>query len=157
MWRTHRMHEVWRSPDSALLILGFLDAAELVTATRTCAALRPHGEEDGLWRAVCDEHGFKQRCATRTRGKLPWRAVYAQNLCAECCAPGSVVLNVEAHSTRAAELIALCDGCYGAVHAAASLSERLSLLHRVVPEARRTMLAMSVPRPRTCKKRKAGL
>ena len=147
------MHAVWHNPDSALLILGFLDAPGLVAASRTCIALRPHGDEDGLWRELCEAHGFKQRCATRTRGKLPWRAVYVQNLCAECHAPGSVVLNLEARTSRAAELLALCDSCYGAVHAAFLLSERLALLSRVAPEARRTKLAMMVP---PSKKRKAG-
>ena len=147
------MHAVWHNADSALQIFGFLGGPALVAASRTCRVLRPHGDEDGLWRALCMAHGFKQRCATRSRGTLPWRAVYAQNLCAECHAPGSVVLNLEARSSRAAELLALCDSCYGAVHAASLLSERLALLSRVVPEARRTKLAMTVP---PSKKRKGG-
>lgn len=114
------MQAVLLTPDSALLILGFLDASGLVAASRTCMALRPHGDEDGLWRELCEAHGFKQRCATRTRtrGKLPWRTVYVQNLCAECHAPGSVVLNLEARKSRAAELLALCDSCYDAAHEA---------------------------------------
>jgi len=148
------LHPAWSNGDITLLILGFLSARELVRATSTCNALAPLGSDDGLWCELCAEHGFKQRSATRTRGKLPWRVVYARNLCAECRMPGSVVLNLAGGKTSAlAELVPLCERCYGRVHAATSLTERLALLAHVHPEARRIALASTVS---ASKKRKGG-
>ena len=141
----------------AVWVLAYLDGRDLAVATGLCSALRSIAHADQLWFALCEHHGFKQRCATRTRGVKPWRTVFELHLCVECLSPGRVVIDVNAHSRLGPQLHALCDACYTSTLKAGSMAARRSLTQRVAQrhgEIVRTKLIAAIPAFKCARKRK---
>ena len=141
----------------AVWFLAYLDGRDLAVATGLCSALRTMAHTDELWFALCEHHGFKQRCATRTRGMKPWRTVFELHLCVECLSPGRVVIDVNAHSRLGPQLYALCDACYTLTLKAGSMAARRVLTKRTAQqhgEIVRTKLIAAIPAFKRTKKRK---
>ena len=85
-------------PDSVLgVVLGLLDGRSLARAARASPVLAApiRDESEGgpaLWRRLGDTYEFRQQ-GTRSRGRRPWAAVYADHVCAECIEPARVFVN----------------------------------------------------------------
>uniref|UniRef100_A0A7S1MUQ7 F-box domain-containing protein n=1 Tax=Hemiselmis andersenii TaxID=464988 RepID=A0A7S1MUQ7_HEMAN len=70
-------------------------------------------DADDVWKRVCEEAGFKQRSATRTRGSKPWKEVYKANLCIECSGEGRVNININLQGGGTpTSLVTLCEKCF---------------------------------------------
>ena len=85
-------------PDSVLgVVLSLLDGRSLARAARASPGLASpiRDESEGgpaLWRRLCAVYAFRQQ-GTRSRGRRPWHAVYADHVCAECLEPARVFVN----------------------------------------------------------------
>ncbi|CEL96978.1 unnamed protein product [Vitrella brassicaformis CCMP3155] len=81
-------------------LLGFVDCGKTLTVCERVATLwrqAIHLADQQLWRHMCDRHNIWQT-GTRSRGRLPWKTLYKQRLCLECCQPAAVILNGEKRS-----------------------------------------------------------
>ena len=107
-----------------LLLIGeFVDAktlAKLSMLSKECKQLfvgLPQGNY--LWKALCDDKKMRPLVPpTRTRGIIPYKRVYEDNLCWECSDDGSngrVLINCGSGSLKATELVSLCKSCFNSV------------------------------------------
>ena len=100
----------------------FLGASDVVSFARCKRIMKAVALSDSVWSRLCQDQGYKPKAATRTRGKKPMYKVYNDNVCAECSAPGQVVLNID--SSLLHDKIALCHTCFDCVVKMATWTER---------------------------------
>ena len=85
---------------------------------------------DKLWHQLCTRQGWKQMGVTRTRGRRPWRDVYAMHLCQECSGispRGNVVFDLAGGmgiGYMSSCLVTLCADCVEQVQSCRTWAER---------------------------------
>jgi hypothetical protein len=121
-------------PDEILVqILSCVEDGKVLAAVQaSCKALRAVLSQEEVWETLCDNRGFKQLSATRTRGHRPWKEVFVSNLCVECrCSNARGIVKIDlaggSHNKTmigSSDLVPLCVDCVRSVQAHSRFSDR---------------------------------